>query len=184
MRKLKIFNQLSVDGYFCDATGDMSWSKHDDAEWLDFVKGNATSGGELVFGRVTYEFMAGFWPTEFARQQFAETARGMNAAKKVVFSRTLKAATWNNTRLLPDALEGIQALKREAGPDLVVLGSGKLCAALAQARLVDEYQLVINPIVLGAGRTLFEGVSAQALTLTRSRAFSNGALVCWYAPRG
>ena len=184
MRRLKIFNQVSLDGYFCDAKGDMSWSKHDDAEWTDFVQDNATSGGELVFGRVTYEFMAGFWPTEFALQQFAETARGMNQAKKVVFSRTLKAATWSNTRLLPDALEGIRALKREAGPELVVLGSGKLCAALTQAGLVDEFQVVINPVVLGAGRTFFEGVSARSLTRTKSRAFSNGAVVCWYAPRG
>ncbi|MFZ5446671.1 MAG: dihydrofolate reductase family protein [Myxococcota bacterium] len=183
MRKLKVFNQVSLDGYFCDAQGDMSWAKHDDAEWQDFVKGNSGSGGELVFGRVTYEFMAGFWPTEFAAQQFPDTARGMNAARKVVFSRTLKDATWKGTRLMRDAVEGMRALKQEDGPELVVLGSGRLCAALTEARLVDEYQLVINPLVLGAGRTLFEGVSPLPLTLTKSRTFGNGAVVCWYAPR-
>jgi dihydrofolate reductase len=106
----------------------------------------------------------------------------MNESPKVVFSRTMVEATWNNTRLIKDDLENeVRKLKDESGDQLVVMGSGTIVSQLAQAGLVDEYQMVLNPIVLGAGRTMFEGVKNKInLKLTATRAFKNGNVLLKY----
>jgi len=184
MGKLMVFTSVSLDGYFTDAQGDVSWAHRSDPEWDGFVAGNARQDGMLLFGRVTYEQMASFWPTPAGRQMAPDVAQGMTQAPKVVFSRSLKRADWAHTRLVSDGmLDAVRALKRDAPQDLVVLGSGSIVSQLAQARLVDEYQTVLVPIALGAGRTLFEGLDHhQPLQLTQSRAFSNGNVVLWHRP--
>jgi len=187
MRKLVMFNHVSLDGYFVDARGNMQWAKADpaDAEWSAFVAGNAGEGGALVFGRITYEMMAGFWPTPAAITMLPDVAAAMNAAPKIVFSCSLTAATWSNTTLVADDPVGtLRRMKAESGPDLVILGSGRIVAQLAPAGLIDEYQIVVNPVVLGAGRTLFEGISRPIdLQRTRTRAFGNGKMLLCYEPR-
>ena len=184
MRKLLVFNSVTVDGYFTDKNNDMSWAHaaQSDPEWNEFVAQNAKSEGELVFGRVTYQMMESFWPTPAAAQSFPEVAAGMNKAPKVVFSRTLDQVTWNNTRLLKgDLVAEVKKLKEEPGDGLVIIGSGSLVAQLAPSGLIDEYQMVVNPLILGAGRTMFEGVKEKLkLTLTDSRAFKNGNVVLSY----
>jgi dihydrofolate reductase len=100
MRKLVVFNMVSLDGYFVDASGDMSWAHKHDEEWNTFVGGNASGNGMLLFGRVTYDMMAGYWPSPMALQNSPVVAKGMNAMPKIVFSRTLDKASWNNTTLL------------------------------------------------------------------------------------
>lgn len=184
MRKLRVFNQLSLDGLFDDANGDMSWAHKFDPEWTAFVAENAKGGGALVFGRVTYQMMASFWPTPMALQTNPAVAERMNALPKIVFSRTLDAATWNNTTLIKDDIVGaMRGLKAEPGPDMVILGSGSLVAQFTDARLIDEYQFVVNPVVLGAGRSLFAGVTGRTgLRLDRARTFGNGNVVLWYTP--
>ena len=104
MRKLVVFNSTSLDGYFTDANGDMSFAHHKegDAEWDAFVAGNASGGGVLLFGRKTYELMAGFWPTPAAAQMMPVVAERMNNLPKVVFSRTLDKAAWANTKLVKE----------------------------------------------------------------------------------
>lgn len=184
MRKLLVFNQVSLDGYFVDAVGDMSWAHKDDPEWHAFVSENAGRGGELVFGRITYEMMARFWPTPQALQRLPAVARGMNQSPKIVFSRTLNQASWSNTRLIKgEPAEQMRQLKREPGPDLVILGSGSLVAHLAEAGLIDEFQIVVNPLVLGNGRTMFDSVRKKlSLTLAGTRSFGNGnVLLCYQA---
>jgi dihydrofolate reductase len=106
----------------------------------------------------------------------------MNGLPKVVFSRTLDAVSWNNTRLMKGELAAeVRALKREPGPSMVIMGSGSIVSQLAEAGLVDEYQIVVNPIVLGKGRTLFDGVTASLrLKLISSRIFGNGNAVLSY----
>ena len=184
MRKLIAFEQVSVDGFFTDAQGDMSWAHKQDPEWNEFAAGNAKGGGTLLFGRVTYEMMASFWPTPAARERNADVAEGMNKLPKVVFSRTLDKASWSNTTLVKtDPAAAVRKLKKEAGPDLVILGSGTIVSQLAQAGLIDEYQMVVDPIVLGKGRTLFEGVKEKIpLKSTKTRAFGNGNVVLYYEP--
>jgi len=184
MRRLGVFNQVTLDGYTADLNGDMSWAHRQDAEWNAFVAGNATGEGELVFGRITYELMASFWPTPYAMETIPVVAAWMNHAPKVVFSRTLEQASWNNSKLVKgDMAEELRRMKEEPGPDLVIFGSGTVVSQLAQEGLIDEYQIVVNPIVLGRGKSMFDGIKGTLnLTLTRTRTFGNGNVLLCYEP--
>jgi dihydrofolate reductase len=183
MRKLLVFNSVTLDGYFTDQNGDMSWAhKQDDPEWSAFTAENAKSGGELLFGRVTYELMASFWPTTAAAQMLPEIAENMNKAPKVVFSRKMDKASWNNTRVIKgDLAEEIRKLKEAPGDGLVLMGSGTIISQIALKGVIDEYQLVVNPLALGKGRTMFDGIEDRlSLTLTSTRAFQNGNVLVSY----
>jgi dihydrofolate reductase len=186
MRRLVVFNSVSLDGYFTDAGGDMSFAKGDphDAEWNEFVGGNASGNGTLLFGRTTYEMMAGFWTTPMAAQMMPAVAEGMNRLQKVVFSRTLASAAWHNTTLVTgDLVESVRRMKAAPGEGMVILGSGTIVAQLTQARLIDEYQFVVIPVILGRGRTMFEGVTERlALRRIASRSFGNGNVFLCYEP--
>ena len=181
-RTLSVFNSISLDGYFTDGTPDVSWAHDRDPEWTKFTRENASGKAEFVFGRKTYEMMASFWPTKAALDTMPEVARAMNDTRKHVFSRTLDNPAWQNTRVEKgDLATEVRRLKNESGPGLLIMGSGQIVAQLTHAKLIDAYQLVIVPIVLGQGRSLFEGVSGRPrLTLTRTRAFKNGNVVAWY----
>jgi dihydrofolate reductase len=184
MRRLGVFNMVSLDGYFAGVDGDISWFKDAprDPEWDAFIAGNAGGGGMLLFGRVTYELMEEFWTTPFAAEVLPTVADAMNNLPKVVFSRSLEKATWNNTRLVKgDVAAAVQKMKNEPGPDMMILGSGSIVSQLAQARLIDDYQLVVFPVVLGRGKTMFEGVRDNlSLTLTSTRTFGNGNVLLSY----
>lgn len=188
MRKLVAFIQVSLDGYFADAKGDMSWAHKgpEDAEWNSFVADNAKGGGQLLFGRVTYEMMASYWPTPLAHQQAPVVAEQMNQLRKVVFSRTLQKAAWSNTELIKgDLAAAVRALKQAPGEDMATLGSGSIVSQLAQAGLIDEFQIVVNPIVLGSGKALFAGVKDRVtLRLASTRSFGNGNVLLCYGPSG
>ncbi len=185
MRRLLVFNSVSLDGYFVDAHGDMSWAHAGaDAEWNDYTASNASGGGTLVFGRVTYQMMAGYWPSPQAIATDPVVAERMNALPKVVFSRTLREATWRNTTLVNgDIVAAMRRMKAESGDGMVIFGSGTITAQLAQAGLIDEFQFVVVPIVLGGGRTLFDGI-AKPLKFKRTgtRSFGNGNVVLSYTP--
>ncbi len=185
MQSLTMFNHVTLDGYFCDARGSMEWAKQDDdPELAEFASAKSRGGGTLVFGRRTYEMMKSFWPTPQAARAFPRVAERMNQGAKVVFSRALEKADWANTRLIRgDLVEETRALKQEEGQGLAILGSGRIVAQLSLAGLIDEYQLVVNPVVLGAGRTLFEGAPGrQNLNLVESRVFKSGKVYLCYRP--
>lgn len=187
MRKLTSFNHTSLDGFFTDVNGDMSFAHNPipDPEWDAFGVSNASGGGMLLFGRITYELMAAFWPTPSATAAMPALADRMNNLPKIVFSRTLDRALWNNTKLVKgDLIEGIRRMKEEPGEDMAILGSGSLVSQLTPHGLIDEYQIVVNPVVLGAGRTLFEGVGQRVpLSLVKTRTFSNGNVLMCYGPK-
>ena len=182
MRKVRMFNQVSLDGFFTDGSGDMSWAHKSDPEWDAFVAGNRKGDGELLFGRKTYQMMESFWPTRQAFETFPDVAEGMNRMAKVVYSRTLDKVTWKNTTLVnDDPAADVRKRKQASGPDMVIMGSGTIIALLAGHGLIDEYQFVVNPIVLASGRTPFEGLESKLpLERTSSRAFSNGNVVVSY----
>lgn len=186
MPKLLAFTHVTVDGYFAGANGDISWAHkdHNDAEWNAFVAENAKGGGRLLFGRITYELMASNWPTPIAAMNDPAVAERMNNLPKVVFSTTLDKASWSNTELVKGELAAaIRGMKKEAAEDMVILGSGSIVSQLAQEGLIDEYQLVVNPIVLGRGIPLFEGVQEMlTLKLTKTRTFGNGNVLLRYQP--
>jgi dihydrofolate reductase len=177
MAVLRVFESISIDGYFVDRDGEMTWAHAaPDREFDEWVGGNASSGGELLFGRKTYQQMEAFWPTPEAAKQLPVVAKGMNAAKKHLASKTVQP-TWSNTHLLQGELvSAVRALKASA--DLTVLGSGSVAAQLGEAGLVDEYQFVIIPIALGGGRTVFS--RRQPLRLRHQRAFPSGRVVVTY----
>ncbi|WP_283147764.1 dihydrofolate reductase family protein [Silvimonas soli] len=186
MARLLAFFQVSLDGYFADAAGGLDWARPDphDAEWNDYVSANATGGGMLLFGRVTYELMASYWPTAYALESDPVIAGQMNRLPKLVFSRSLESVAWANTRLAQGDLPSIvRQLKANAGEDMAILGSGSIVLQLAQAGLVDEFQLVVNPVLLGQGRAIFAAMAQPLrLRLTSTRAFGNGNVVLGYAP--
>jgi dihydrofolate reductase len=155
-----------------------------DEEWDKFVNGNASGEGVLVFGRKTYELMAGYWPTPAAARDNPVVAEGMNRRTKIVFSRTLNEAGWANTRIVKGGLaEEIRALKTGPGAGMAILGSGSIVAQLAAEGLIDEYQIVVTPVVLGAGRTMFDGLPKPLpMKLVRSRVFANGNVFMSYVP--
>jgi dihydrofolate reductase len=182
MRKLLVFNQTSLDSFIADDNSDMSWAHKQDPEWNDWVAGNASGGGELLFGRVTYQQMASFWPSPMAFQSMPVVAERMNSAPKVVFSRTLAKAEWNNTRLIKsDIADAVRKLKSEPGQGLVLMGSASIVSQLAQADLIDSYQLVVNPIILGSGKSMFDGLEKHVqLKHTSTRTFKNGNVALSY----
>ena len=184
MRKLIVFNLVTVDGYIADGKGDMSWAHKSDPEWNEFVSGNASGGGTLVFGRVTYDLMVRYWPTPLALENNRVVAEGMNRLPKVVFSRTMDHASWSNTTLVKGNIEeAVRKMKREPGTDLVILGSGSIVTQLGQAGLIDEYQMVISPIALGEGKTMFQGMEKRLpLKLVKTRVFGNGNVLLCYEP--
>ena len=187
MQRLISFTQVTLDGYFTGRNGDLSWAHEgpQDAEWNAFVAGNASGGGQLLFGRITYELMVSYWPTPAARENDPVVAEGMNSLPKVVFSRTLDKASWSNTRLVKgDLATEVRRLKHEPGEGMAILGSGSIVSQLAQAGLIDEYQIVVKPVALGEGRTMFEGIKQKlSLKLTKTRTFTNGNVLLSYEPR-
>ena len=184
MRKLIVFNLISLDGNFVDRNGEMSWAHNNDTEFNAFVENNAKGGGVLLFGRITYDLMASYWPTPLAIRNDPLVAERMNNLPKVVFSRTMDKPVWNNTKLVKgDALVEIRRMKQESGIDMVMMGSGSIVSQLAQEGLVDEYQIVMVPVVLGQGRTMFEGIKEKLkMKLTKSRTFGNGNIFLCYEP--
>jgi len=186
MPKLSVFNNVTLDGYFTGENGDFSWAHlaKPDKEFDAFVAGNAKGEGRLLFGRITYEMMAGYWPTAMAMKDYPVVAKGMNASSKVVFSKTLDKASWNNTKLVKgDLVKEVKKMKKASGTDMVILGSGMIVSQLAEAGLIDVYQVVVNPVVIGKGRTMFDGMKKKlALKLTTSRTFKNGKVFLTYKP--
>jgi dihydrofolate reductase len=186
MARLTVFNSVTLDGYFTDPKGDMSWAHAgaDDPEWTSFVADNASGGGVLLFGRITYDMMKSYWPTPQAAKDAPVVAEQMNKLPKVVFSRTMDKATWNNTKLVKgDIAEEVRKLKEDSRSGLVIMGSGSIVSQLAPHGVIDEYQIIVNPVVLGSGRTMFENLRKKLdMKLTKTRAFRNGKVLLCYAP--
>jgi dihydrofolate reductase len=183
MRRVTVFNLMTLDGYIAGQGGDISWHNVDE-EFQELANAASNSGNTLLFGRVTYELMASFWPTPEAIRTDPIVAAGMNKSEKIVFSRTLQKADWNNTRLVKDdMLAEVRRLKQQSGKDLTILGSGSIVSQLAQEGLIDEYQVLLNPVVIGKGKTMFDGMREKlTLKLVKTRIFKNGNILLSYEP--
>lgn len=182
MGKIGVFNFVTLNGFFEGSDKDISWHVHGQEE-NDYAVEMISQGGTLLFGRVTYEMMSSYWPTQFALENDPKVAEGMNKAEKIVFSRTLQKAEWNNTCLIKDnMLEELRKLK-ESGKNMAVLGSGSIVTQLAENGLIDEYQIMIDPVVLGAGTPIMKGLSHKInLKLTDHRIFKSGTVLLTYVP--
>ena len=183
MRKVTVFNFITLNGYFQGPDGDISWHRSAEEE-AKLSDEKSQQGNTLLFGRVTYQHMASFWPTPAAKQKQPVTADGMNKAEKIVFSRTLEKADWNNTRLIKEDLVGaVRRLKNESSSDMTILGSGSIVTQLADAGLIDGYGFMIDPVALGEGVPLFKGMKKKLdLKLTSSKVFKSGIIMVTYEP--
>jgi dihydrofolate reductase len=183
MRKLFVFNLVTLDGYFEGPKRDISWHNVD-AEFNEYAIDMLNSVDTLLFGRVTYDLMAGFWPTPDAIKNDPIVAGKMNSLPKVVFSKTLKKTEWDNTRLVKNNIEEeIKIMKNQAGKDIALLGSGSIMSELAQRGLVDEYRIMVNPLILGEGNLLFKGITKRIpMKLIKTRTFRNGNVLLYYQP--
>lgn len=183
MRKLVLFNMITLDGYFAGPAGEIDWH-HVDPEFNDFAIEQLSSAGGLIFGRLTYEIMASYWPTSQAIDDDPLVAKKMNNIPKFVFSRTLDQVDWENTRLVKnDAAAEVAKLKQHAGGDLFIFGSANLASSLTRHGLIDEYRLMVNPVLLGKGRPLFENLDHRlSLNLVKTKTFRLGNILLYYRP--
>ncbi|MEO7734267.1 MAG: dihydrofolate reductase family protein [Kofleriaceae bacterium] len=196
MRRIIMFNRVSADGYFATTDGQLDWPVPEPT--LDAAAaGRIAEPGTILFGRVTYQGFESFWPRAIDDSPTAPAPHGeprrspelramgvwINRATKLVFSKTLTKVTWQGARLIRAFNPAeIAALKREPGNDIMIFGSGTIVSQLTQHGLIDEYQLVVAPILLGDGKSLFRGIPAHTrLRLEESTAYPNGNVVLRYA---
>jgi dihydrofolate reductase len=181
MRKVIMFNLITLDGYFAGINGDISWHQVDEEFNKFSIQQLQTSGG-LVFGRITFQLMANYWPTKQANEDDPIVAELMNSVPKYVFTRTLQRVEWNNTQLMRgEAVEEMKVLKQQPGKDLFIFGSANLSQAFIQNRLIDEFQILINPIILGNGMPLFTNKGKYLnMNLINNKTFKNGNILLDY----
>jgi dihydrofolate reductase len=183
MGKLTVFNFITLNGFYKGLNEDIGWHKHGEEEGEYSAEG-AQSDSIILFGRVTYEMMAGYWPTPMAKEAFPIVADGMNKAEKIVFSKTLKEADWNYTRIIrSNIVEETKKLKQTSVKDMVILGSGSIVTQFAGQKLIDEYQIMVDPVVIGAGTPIFSGIKHPVdLNLISTRTFKSGVVLLCYKP--
>lgn len=185
MGKLQVFNFITLNGYYKGSKEDIAWHKQNAGEdEQDFASEGAQSGSILLFGRTTYDMMSGFWPTEAAYHVMPKVADGMNKSEKIVFSRRLRKAHWNNTRIISKNItDAVLKLKKE-GKIMTILGSGSIVSQFADAGIIDEYQFLIDPVAIAKGTTLLKGIKNELhLQLVNSKVFKSGSILLCYTPR-
>jgi dihydrofolate reductase len=182
VRKMFSFMVVTVDGYYEGPNQQfIDWPTVDE-EFDEFSVGQLDEVDTLVFGRVTYEMMAAYWPTPAADDDDPRVAARMNSLAKIVVSRTLDKAAWANTRLISDT-QDVRALKQQPGKDIAILASSDLTVNLLQMGLVDELRIMVSPLVLGAGKSVFKNAGNRvSLKLLRSRPFDSGNVLLYYQP--
>lgn len=193
MRKIVVFNLVSLDGYFAGADGNIDWHMVDD-EFNKFAIEQTSSFGTIIFGRVTYKIFEDFWPKAMNDSNMSPDDRKIGKiiddVEKIVFSNSLKNVTWKNSKLFheidpkeiqklkhgPHSAKGSRGVKK----DMVIYGSGTIVQQLTNLGLIDEYRLLVNPIILGSGRLMFKDVNKRALKLIDMRVFKNGNVLLRY----
>jgi dihydrofolate reductase len=183
MRKLYFQMLVSLDGYFEGPGREIDWHNVD-AEFNDYAITFLDRLDTLVFGRVTYEMMAAYWPTAAALKDDPLVAARMNRLEKIVVSRSLKKSDWHNTTIVGDrAADKIAQLKSRPGKDIAVFGSSDLALTLLGAGLIDELHILVNPLFLGAGKPLFKGLAGRLpLKLLGVETFRSGNVMLKYEP--
>ncbi len=182
MRKIFSFVVATVDGYYEGPNQEFDWPLVDD-EFNEFSVEQLDEVDTLVFGRVTYEGMAAYWPTPVANDDDPRIAARMNSISKIVVSRTLDTAEWANTRVIKDPGELATLKQQPGGKDIAIFGSSDLTVSLLRMGLVDELRIMVNPVILGAGRSMFRTARDRiGLKLLRSRPFDSGNVLLTYEP--
>lgn len=186
MRKLVLFMHVSLDGFAADANNDLGWILYD-GDLQQYADEIVATVGSPVYGRVTYELMAGYWPEVLNDANESERNRAhaqwVDQATKIVFSTTMEKAEWNNTIVIKDNIaEEINKLKQQPGKDLVIFGSPGLAHSLMELNLIDEYQFTLNPVLLGSGIPVFKNIQHKTnLTLVKATPLKSGVVGLHYS---
>jgi dihydrofolate reductase len=180
MRELIVSNLVSLDGYFEGPNQELDWFIVEE-EFLEYASETLRSIDAILYGRITYEHMAAYWPHAMDNDAFI--THKMNSLQKIVFSKTLDQAEWNNTTVVKgDIAEEVKKLKQQPGKDLVIFGSGQLVSFLAEKGLIDEYRIIVNPVILGKGNPLFKVKDKISLNLVDTKELSSGVIILYYEP--
>ena len=197
MRRIVAFNRVSADGYFASSDGGLQWTVPE-PELDKTAADNLRGQGAIMLGRKTYDMFESFWPNAALEREAEDPhspgrqspelgamARWIDDATKIVFSKSRKTVTWKNSRLLRDVVpREVEALKREEGSDIMLFGSGSIASQLTAHRLIDEYQFIVGPLLLGTGRPLITGVpNSIRLDLAEATAFPSGNVRLRYVLR-
>ena len=187
MRKVILSNLVTLDGFFAGPKGELDWHIVDE-EFNQYAIDLLSKVDALLFGRITYQLMADYWPAAATNPSTSksdlEIAHKMNNLPKIVFSKTLQEVRWNNSRLVKENIaEEISKMKQQPGKDMVIFGSGSIVSTFMQLGLIDEYRIIVNPVVLGNGNPLFKGINGkQNLKLLNTKVFDSGIVILFYEP--
>jgi len=179
MKKVIFQMSASVDGYVEGPNREIDWHVVDD-EFNAFAVETLSSTDVLIMGRKTYELMAGYWPSAAGNDPAVKEK--MNSTPKLVFSRTLKRVDWQNSRLAEGTVaDEVSRLKEVSGDGVLWVGGSDLAASFLEQNLIDELHIILTPLLLGAGKTMFEGIMKRyPLRLLSTRTFKSGAVVLVY----
>jgi dihydrofolate reductase len=194
MAKLVASTFVSLDGYMVGDDEDMSWVIESfNAEMGKDIGKSFEDTGAILLGRVTYDIMSSYWPHAIpdGNYDYDNPAAGsedpviterMNNLPKIVFSRTLKSPEWNNSRVVSENIaEAVAKLKAEPGKDLMIQGSASIVQTFTNLGMIDEYRLMMHPIVLGSGKPLFANIEDRtSLELVDTKTYKNGVLSLRY----
>jgi dihydrofolate reductase len=181
---------VTLDGFIAGPQGEMDWvGAFYDETMGQYEYDLVSSADTLILGRETYQSFAGAWPgvpeNPRASRGEVEYAHVLNAMRKIVFSRTLETADWQNSTLFREIVpEEIERIKQDQGRDLVIYGSASIVRAFTNASLIDEYQILVHPVVLGAGKPLFADLQGRVnLELLKTKTHPSGVVVLYYQPQ-
>lgn len=184
MAKLTSFTFISLNGFYKGLHENINWHQHGGEE-AEYSAQSLKSKSILLFGRLTYEMMKSFWPSQMAYNSFPEVAEGMNKAEKLVVSKSLETADWQNTNIIKENLiEEITALKQSGDKDITLLGSGNVLKQLSEVNLVDEYQIMIDPVFIESGVPILDQLNNNiTLELKDCKTFKSGTILLYYHPK-
>jgi dihydrofolate reductase len=187
MRKIVLTEWVTLDGYTSGPNNDMGFVGESFSDEMGTYEDDIINTADtLILGRVTYESFAGSWPNVPDKPDVSEGekayARKLNSMKKIVFSKTLNKVEWNNSTLFHEInAEDIKRWKGEAGKDMLVYGSASIVQQLTNLGLIDEYQLLVHPIVLGSGKPLLKDIAdTHRLKLLSAKPFGSGVVLLTY----
>lgn len=183
MRKVVVLNRVSLDGFYAGLNGEFDWFVNDPE--VDGVAHELIQSDTAVLGASTYTLFEQSWVPFLNDPQAPKEARAvaeeLTNMRKVVFSTRITKANWQNTELYSEDVPGVvRKLKQEAGSPLLIMGSGAIVHQLASEGLIDEYVLIVTPVILGSGKSLFSHPQSQQLQLAQSIQFNSGNVILHY----
>lgn len=184
MRKIIVLSYLSLDGFTASADEKSDWIVWDKSVDEYYIE-TQRMADTIIFGRTSYESLKGYWTTSKSSAEDPEIIEFTNQTKKIVFSKTLEKADWNNSTVMREIVpQEIEKMKQQSGENLLIIGSGSVASQFSSADLIDEYRFIIIPVVLGEGKQYFRNLKDKLnLKLRETKTFKCGNVLLRYQPK-